>query len=606
LHQQKDKKAESLLTNFTQEVEKADFSASQKALSKILEDNNGKTLTPEVFDSIAKTLTKGQDPRLAKAIVADLRAKMPMENVFDVSAESLENVRKSIFENFKNVGLSVHDLNTLVPTSEEMLRVFSENNLTGTNFKDFSAHSRVVQSMLDEKINLLAKSSDENSSVVKRLKFMMNKFVHQAKKGDASPLESSFKTQPSAILTDDATTMIKQISSALNSFKAKSDVLNKYSYIKVAQAQETILADVWNETSEGFLKALKMTPDEISKSRLDGEIAGEVLRNKIETIVADKKECGEFLSSIEKLLAKMYSSVEKLENPDNPYKTLVDSSFEECAQTMKEQGFKRSKEALVGFDDSARTSLKGIYLSHVADRLTGVKSSFYRLLQTVDTYYKIAHLEGVDSILNSEVPRVVKEEMVELAKSTLIDGHTSDFAEKLYQRRQPLYGVLGKETDCSQIEVNAGKVNNRYYGKKLSSELVPQPNDREYFNSVMKLMFGGDVHPDISSKISSSPFFADFVAYRADILKKLGGDFNFAFPNVLLDGQRTFASSNEKFNRLGCSANELLQKLANNRYNSKSWFSTFGKLGIAVAGITLLSQFFIGHMKKPQSIEEVK
>jgi hypothetical protein len=605
LHGKKREQAELLLTNFSQEIKKSDFSQKQQNLNLLLEENQGKVLTEDLFNEIIKNITQGQDPKLVKAVKSDLQAQMPIGEHFTLTRENLESVQNVLNKTLKSTGLSDYDIAKLVPTREELVKAFEDKGLFGNDLKEFSNQSKLVQSLLDGKVSAF----EENGATpeqIKKIKFAINKMVHQPKKGMPSPLEVAFRQQPSKILTVEMAETLKSVSSTLENFKAKTNVLNKYSYTEVAQAQETILADIWNKTSEGFLKALKLTPEEISKARLDGEIAGDVLRAKLENIVSDKQSCGEFVTKIEKLLSEMYSGTEGLERQDNLYKELVNSTFGECADALKGKGLKGSVEALVGYDNSARTSLKGVYLNFVADRITGVKSSFYRLLQSIDTYYKIAHLEGLEKVLRDDLPRVVKEEMVELAKTTLLNAHTSDFAEKLYQRRQPIYGICDGNTDFSQIEVEGGKVKNRYFGKKLPSELVPQPNDRTFFSDVMKLMFGGDIHPDIAEKIKSSGFFADFTAYREDIINKLGCERNFAFPNVVVDDRVVQASSNERFNRLGCATNDMLHKLANNKYNSKKWFSKFGKLGIAVAGITVASQFFMGRMKNPQKTGEVK
>ena len=138
-------------------------------------------------------------------------------------------------------------------------------------------------------------------------------------------------------------------------------------------------------------------------------------------------------------------------------------------------------------------------LNFVTDRVKGVKTSFYRLLNLADMYHKISMVEGLDSVLTPQMPRAIKEELVELAKQTLMDGHNSDFAVKFWQKRDP----NPDKTDFSQIRTSAGKVINKYFGTKESTELVEIANDRNYFDAVMKLMFGGDLHHDTVEKIQS-------------------------------------------------------------------------------------------------------
>ena len=117
-------------------------------------------------------------------------------------------------------------------------------------------------------------------------------------------------------------------------------------------------------------------------------------------------------------------------------------------------------------------------------------------------------------------------------------------------------------------------------------------------------MFGGDIHPDIENKFKNEAFFDDYKAFRRTVLEKLGGEKYFAFPHVLLDGKEYWATSFERFNKLGSAPDEFIFKLFNNKFNSKTWFSKFGKLGAGVAGVTLISQFFFGKMKAPQVNKE--
>ena len=183
-----------------------------------------------------------------------------------------------------------------------------------------------------------------------------------------------------------------------------------------------------------------------------------------------------------------------------------------------------------------------------------------------------------------------------------MDGHNSDFAVKFWQKRDP----NPDKTDFSQIRTSAGKVINKYFGTKESTELVEIANDRNYFDAVMKLMFGGDLHHDTVEKIQSSVFFDDFKRYRAQALDILGGDFYFAKPNFLVNGKRVDTSSETKFLMMGSAPSDMAFKHFNNTFNGNKWFKIFGTLGAGLVGVTLLSQFFIGYMKKPQQAKEAK
>lgn len=599
LHDKKDKKSEALLTNFVQEVEKSDFSKRRIALTKILDINANKPITEDLFKTIVVNISEGQDPAVIKSLADDLRVKMPTGEYFTLTPETFERVSEVLKETLKPARLSEDELARILPDSGTMLNALTNKGLVGGEVKEFSSHSIAMQELLNQRIKDFV-AENPNSDTAERLEFLMEKLIHQSKKGVDSPLEQAFKTQASRVLTPELVEQVKAIGAELDTLRAKTTVLDKYSHIKVAQDQETILADIWNETADGFLKALKLTPEEVAKARLDSKVAGDILRAKIENIVADKTACGELVSQMEKLLSVVYSKTAPLEKDSHLYHSLVDSTFGDSANELRKLGLDRTVDSLIGFGKDGETSVKGMFHAFMNERITGVRSSFYRLLQIINTYYKVAHDPDVNRIIGHLRPREVKEEMVELVKSVLMEGHTSDFANKLYQRRNLKPNTL----DRGNIKTVDGKVHYDFYGKMPSHKGVSMPNDSNYFSDAMKLMFG-DVHPDIADRIRSSVFFNDFQAYREDAIRKLGGERNFAFPQVLVDGVEHSANSSQRFNRLGSATNELMYKLANSKFNSAKWFSMFGKLGAVVIGVTLVSQFFMGRMQKPESAKEV-
>ena len=60
-----DKKADALMTNFAQEIKKYDFSKNTRKLEKILADNAGKPITPEILEAIRVNITDGLDHMVA-------------------------------------------------------------------------------------------------------------------------------------------------------------------------------------------------------------------------------------------------------------------------------------------------------------------------------------------------------------------------------------------------------------------------------------------------------------------------------------------------------------------------------------------------------------
>lgn len=597
-------KADSLLTQFPQEIEKYKFTKNEEALKKLLADNKNQPITPELIDNIHSVLTEGIDQVTATGVRKDLEELLPTGK-YNMSKETLASVRDLLKESLKGVTLSESDLAKILPNDETMLQEFTNKGLMQNDISDFSEHSKLVQNIMCTNIEKFIQENP-NDPNARRLKFILNKLIHSQIHGKDSDLTKAFKFEPAAVLSESMVNTLEKVSSILNNFKAKNLVLDRYAYIKVAQAPETVLANSWNEITESLLKVMKFTPEEIRQARYDREVAGEVLRNKMESIVANKETYGVFVTEMEKLLSTLQSKASGLDvssYESSLYSSLVNkSTFDHSATALKKVNMVNTAECLVGYPGTSQASLKALQLNFVADRLMGVKSSFYRILNLADMYYKVAHVEGLDSILDERMPREVKEEAVELAKETLLEGHTSDYAVKFYQRRNP----NPNKDDFSQIESVGGKVVNRFFGKHPSTDLVELSNDKNFFEKVMKLMYGCDLHPDTYDRIKSSVIFDDFKTYRQNVLDYLGCDSYYPKPNHLVDGKVMDSTSEFKFLLTGCAPDEMFLKLFCQKSNSHKWFSTFGKLGAGLIGVTLLSQLFMGHMKKPQPKKEVK
>lgn len=609
-----DKKADALLSNFTNEYQKFNFKKNEEALAKILSENSGKPVTTEMVESLHANLSEGLDFVTSESIKTDLQNMLPTDK-YTFSNETLDAVRDALKKNFSEMALSEDELAKILPDNNSMLSAFTEKGLMNEGIKDFSEHSKLVQNLLEEKIEKFI-SDNPDSMNAKKLNFYMKNLVHSSELGADSELAGAFKFKPSAVLTEEMVKKLKSISGVLNEFKAKNSVLDKFAFMKTAQAPETGLAKMWNDISSAdLLKTLNLTQEDVKKCRLDSEIAGNILRNKFEEIVSDDAKYAQVVETLQQKLSLLQSKLApltELKNDDSTsvYKTQVTSTFDEAANSLKSLNMGATAENLVGRDGNTQATLKDLQLSFVTDRISGVKSSFYRLLNTLDMYHRISKIENVD-VLSAHMPREVKEELVELCKQTLIDGHTSDYAVKFYVPRNPdlnptFANEQARNEYFSQIETKDGKVVNKYLGTRPATDMVELSHDRDFFDAAMKLMYDGELHPDTTAKIKDSAFMADFMKYRSDVLTYIGGDQYFLKGNHLVNGVATESTSELRSLLVGCAPNEMFFKLCKQRFNSLKWFKTFGSLGAGLVGVTLLSQLFMGRMKPPKVNKENK
>ena len=313
------------------------------------------------------------------------------------------------------------------------------------------------------------------------------------------------------------------------------------------------------------------------------------------------------MDEMEKTLSTLHSKISKIDITQDAsrsqYITHVDNTFQYAVDGLRKHGMKNAVDSLIGYGSEAKTSAKGLMFDFISDRSLGIKSSFYRLLNMVDLYHRISTVENIQGALTDKMPREIKEECAELAKSLIMEAHSSDYAVKFWQKRNPSPNTR----DYSQIEVSGGKVTNRYFGRPPAG-LAELTNDREYFKAVMKLMFQEDLHKDTLEKIGTSGFLEDFKKYRHQVFEILGGDQYFIKPNHIVGAAPTESTSLFRFLLMGSASDEMAYKHFNQVFNSKKWFNMFGKVGAGLAAATILAQFFFGHMKKPasQQTKEVK
>ncbi|MBP3820460.1 hypothetical protein J6G99_02315 [bacterium] len=564
-------KADKLLENFSEESKKYSFSKVSETLDSILAENKNKEISDELFKKILCNITDGMDDVTSEYIKEDLK-RFSKNKGFNIDVNIVRNVLQNKFKG---------EFSSLVPSAEVISQKFKDLNLPLENVKEFSKHLNAIQDIMYWNVREYEAKHPELKSM---LEFKLQDMLYSEKEGlNSSDIIDAFKSKSNFVLSEDLSNRLKSISLILNKFKAENIVLDKFAYIKTAQAPETILANCWNEmVGDEILKTLGINSEDIKKNRFDREPVGKLLREKFEKIASNDDEYKNVVEVFERKLSYLenktnFADIDKYSGDlNNLYKKYVMTTFNDAAKDLKALGMVDTAERLIGYEITDTTSLKDIQLSFLIDRVKGVKSSFYRILNALDVYRRIAKMENVDWALHAGVPKNVQSEMIELVKQLLIDGHASDFAVKFYYLRNP---SLNKET-----VKNAGAV-----------EL---PYDRGFFNGVMKLMYGQDIHPDTDAGLKGSIFRDNFLKYRQDILNYLGGDKYFAFPNVLVDGKEVQSSSEKKSLLLGCAPDEMFEKLFSRNYNGKKWLKMFGTMGISLLGLTIFSQFFMGKMNK--------
>ena len=600
LDNRQNKAADKLLENYETNYKNFRDESTITKMNKAIQMYGNQRLTPEKFDKICDVLTEGIDPVTSKAIVEDVRAAI-FKDFYVIDENSVKAMRESMKEILENEprGYSKIAMDAIIPNKEQIASVFKELNLDINNIKkeDFTDILQSMNMVIEDNV------ASFNSNLPAGERELKLKPILRALTGESNeinPVIKGIKTVTGAVLDVAAQDKLKDLTEILVTFRAKTALLDKYAYVKAGAAPETVIANYWNNFTEDLMKILKMTPKEIEQVRLDRELMAELLQSKVEAICASPEEYKKAVTEIVHKMAHLQSLI-KPSDITNRYNkhvnSLYDSTVSKLSDSSKVFDMSKTIRALIGRDGNLSGSLKNIQLRYLQNRIDNVKNSFNWFLAFMDFNRRIATLTNVQA-LHSGLRREVKEEMVALSKMMMLQGHAADFATKFYFKRNPF-----PIEDYSQIEVNAGKVVNKYLGHS-GNKRVDIPQNASFFDESMKLMFENALHPETENILKRNAMLDQISSYRADVLNYIGKDYYFAKPKHLVRGQTMMSSANKRFLLLGAAPDEMMSKVGKQAFNSRKWLKMFGGFGAGLLGVSIIAQFFFGRMKTPERIQQ--
>ena len=584
LNNRKNKKADLILTNLDEHSKKYDTHNATNNIENQIKLHAGKPITEEVINSVADAFD-GMDSVTAESFKADLRELMT-SNTHTISKDSTKAISKNLKDIFKGKPISKDAVDAIIPNENDMFNIFKENNFIKTDADDKALKAISDKILLAVKKNV--ETYNQNRPEAEQLDFEYIKKLIRSHKVNEHPIKSVLNNSTSATFSQEIQANLRNIAKAFDAFNAKTNALNEYAVTKVGSAPETVIANYWNNISKDLLTTLGISPKEIEKVRFDRNLTGELLRNKIESIVSDDAT---YKKVMKDLVAKVASLDSEIKPSDiTTYNEKVDTLFNEFGEFLKDKQFSNTAKAIAGVNNNDNVgTLKNIQKSFVSERLSGVKSSFYRLINTLDFYRRIA--KNVNSIdILKQYPREVREELIELCKIITLQGHSSDNATKFYMLRNP-----HPSDDMSDIVVKNGKIENKYFGKGAVNTTTDIPNDKFFYQRAMQLMFGDKMDKETTEILEGSIIKPNVTEYRENIVKIIGGENYFAKPRHRISPVND-AGSEFKFLLTGIAPDELFFKAGQQAFNTRKWLKIFGAFGGVLLGVTVLAQFFFGKM----------
>lgn len=584
LNNRKNKKADLILTNLDEHSKKYDTHNATNNIENQIKLHAGKPITEEVINSVADAF-EGMDSVTAESFKADLRELMT-SNTHTISKDSTKAISKNLKDIFKGKPISKDAVDAIIPNENDMFNIFKENNFIKTDADDKALKAISDKILLAVKKNV--ETYNQNRPEAEQLDFEYIKKLIRSHKVNEHPIKSVLNNSTSATFSQEIQANLRNIAKAFDAFNAKTNALNEYAVTKVGSAPETVIANYWNNISKDLLTTLGISPKEIEKVRFDRNLTGELLRNKIESIVSDDAT---YKKVMKDLVAKVASLDSEIKPSDiTTYNEKVDTLFNEFGEFLKDKQFSNTAKAIAGVNNNDNVgTLKNIQKSFVSERLSGVKSSFYRLINTLDFYRRIA--KNVNSIdILKQYPREVREELIELCKIITLQGHSSDNATKFYMLRNP-----HPSDDMSDIVVKNGKIENKYFGKGAVNTTTDIPNDKFFYQRAMQLMFGDKMDKETTEILEGSIIKPNVTEYRENVVKIIGGENYFAKPRHRISPVND-AGSEFKFLLTGIAPDELFFKAGQQAFNTRKWLKIFGAFGGVLLGVTVLAQFFFGKM----------
>lgn len=598
LDTRKEKIADAIPKNFSKEAEKHINQKYIENLEGLFSANKDATLTPELVKKIKVAMSEVLDPVTTKSLDIDLDYILNLNNKEfqinkDLVQKVIENSQKALSKNF-----TPEQITAIVPDVERLSSLLEAQNLLNRNVDESALQKAFAVIGREFKTNAKTLNLDEDAQLL----FNGALFNREIKEG---PITSALRQNPMNKLSEPIINELREIAEVLKNFKAECGALDKYVYLKLAKAPETNLANAWNDVMDSMLKAFKISDKEIAATRYDARIMNDLFRKKLESISSNEAE---YKRVVEILTSKLAQIDERMKGFDmsaaskESYASLVNSTFESAAEKLKTKCPKTAR-GLVGiFKDDPRQvvedagSLKNVYKMYVSNRLTGVRSSLYRIINALDVFRRIS-TKQLGGIFDAKMPIEEKEELLEMIKNMATEGKIADFLTKFYVLRNP-----NPNPQTGDVIIENGIVKNQFFKPNVRAQKVDIPNDMTFFQNVMKFLFGEPMHADTQQITNSTILSQKLKEYRQASFEALTNHKYFFKPFHVLSDVDKYTLDN-KFLICGMPLDHMAAKAGRNAYNTGKWFRMFGGMGAALLGVTVLAQFCFGKMKVPERKE---
>ena len=610
-----------MLKNFNKIVESNNYQKINKSVERIISINRNKPLTDKLLKDLAAEIGAGFPYHTIDILVNDMKKMLHTDSRM-INSDSIKAISEESAKALQKIGIDDNVVNALIPKPEVMEQIFEEKGYFGNDYptveieKIFTEYARELHGTID-------KYNETHPD--KKIPYEDELRIFRTLIGDNdSPVIKGLTKEYSAVLNPKNEGIIKGIASAMNDLNGDLKVVNTYILHQLGQAPETVGANYWNETVDKLVKGLKITQKEINETRGDRLLVTKMLQKHYDDVAADKKAYSALVSTLVNQMSKLLTLVKQSDvNEDvlnskgtnTKLNKIIDTVFAKFEANMEKiNGYKKGDMAHFISDMSGKGSTleagsyRGLYKKTASDRLLDLKTSFFRILNTLDLHRRIASGNSYYySVLKGDqpeksniyMPRELKEDIVDVSKLIGISGHTSDYLTKYFKLRN----ADTVEEDFSDIEVKNGRMVRKYAVPTEVSGAIDKPQAKDLFVGSMRLQYEMPLYSDTVSAFGpkQKELFEEFKKYRSFCLEQIGNA-NAVERNVhKVSGAASTASNALIFRITGAATDEVISNYGKQSFNTNKWLKIFGTTGAVLLGLTVAAQFFFGKMKLPQN-----
>lgn len=595
----------------------AENSDMYRRLDSLLELNRGNKLDTNLVNQICEIVSYEANPMVDTKLQSDLRALLTGDKSV-LEPQDGEKMLKTLEKNLsKKLGKDSPVFKAVMPNIGELSEWLAEGDFINRDLAkgDFVKLNALISNKILAKLETYNAGLPEAERVAKE-----NVLMALNNKINAKSSVNRFRTiRPALKLDEKLQATLRTLVKELTTVDSKIDIVKDYLFKELSSAEETKLANIWNKSQDDIFKALNIPWKDMNKARGNRELMDEVIRSSMDRIASDKSEFESVMGKLAEVAKRMdeFEGIVSEKGNATFFEQTISRVLNPTAKKLSEMGLEDTAQALAG---GGANSEKSVLKTYAKNRLMGVRSTLYRLINTLDMHRRLATLTNVSGLLDNGLCREVQEELAELSKRSTLFAHRSDFAVKFFFNGNPRPNYA----DTSNIEVRNGKIVNKYYkaGREGYKDVSADSN---LYRSSMQLIYDDAMHPQ-SENILGKDLAAKLAKYRQDSFQAFGNEYYFIRPNSYMESDKELqaydlrihpdkqapdnpnyikpkykrTSNRYKFLLTGVSMDDLAMKYANQKHNARAWMKLFGGLGIGIFALTVGAQFFFGKTPKPK------